>query len=812
MSTARLDLPVSGMHCAGCASRIEHTLQDLQGVADAHVNFATEKGTVHYDPDAFTLSQLTQKIEEIGFQVPLERLTIPVAGMRCASCAAGIERALHRVEGVVEAQVNFATEQAMVAYMPSQVDTATLKQAIRNAGYEPRESDDEIVTDRAADAKAAEFRMLRTKLIVSVILSLPIFTGSMLSSMAWVPSWLQNPYVLLLLATPVQFWVGWMFYQGFWASLKHKTADMNTLIAIGTSAAYGYSAAATCLPGVFERLGLGSHVYFDTSVMIITLILLGRLLEARARGQTSAAIRKLMRLRPKTARVIRQDTEVDIPIDDVQVGEQIRVRPGEQVPVDGTILTGHATLDESMLTGESLPIDKAPGDDVCGATLNTTGSFTMLATRVGKDTILAHIIRLVEEAQGSKAPIQRLADVVASIFVPTVLGIAVITFLVWALFGPPPALTFALLNFVAVLIIACPCALGLATPTAIMVGTGKGAEYGVLFRHSASLETAHKLQAIVLDKTRTLTRGQPAVTDIISHNGYTESDVLRLAAAAERGSEHPLGQALLDAATTRELVLEEAQAFHVIPGQGIRATVGSHAVWVGNAVLMQSQQFPLGKLAEAVEQLADTGKTPIFVAVDRQTAGLIAVADTLKPHAKEAVTALRELGLEVLMLTGDHQRTADAIGRQLGINRVLAEVLPQDKAQQVQRLQATGQRVAMVGDGINDAPALAQADVGIAIGTGADIAMETADCTLITGDVRGVVTAIHLSRRTMRTIKQNLFWAFIYNTLGLPIAAGILYPLFGILLNPAFAAAAMAMSSVSVLTNSLHLRRFRPGF
>ena len=811
MSTARLDLPVRGMHCAGCASRIEHTLQDLQGVEDAHVNFATEKATVHYDPDAFTLSQLTQKIEAIGFQVPLERLTIPVAGMHCASCAAGIERALHRIEGVVEAQVNFATEQAMVAYLPTQVEAATLKQAIRNAGYEPRESDEERVTDRASDAKATEFRTLRTKLIVSAILSLPVFTGSMLSSLAWVPAWLQNPYLLLLLATPVQFWVGWMFYQGFWASLKHKTADMNTLIAIATSAAYGYSAAATFLPGLFERLGLGSHVYFDTSVIIITLILLGRLLEARARGQTSAAIRKLMRLRPKTARVIRQDTEVDIPIDDVQVGEQIRVRPGEQVPVDGTIMIGHATLDESMLTGESLPVDKAPGDEVCGATLNTTGSFTMQATRVGKDTMLAHIIRLVEAAQGSKAPIQRLADVVASIFVPTVLGIAVLTFLVWALVGPPPALTFALLNFVAVLIIACPCALGLATPTAIMVGTGKGAEFGVLFKNSASLETAHQLQAIVLDKTGTLTQGKPVVTDIVSHNGYTESDVLRLA-AAERGSEHPLGQALLDAAMTRELVLEEAQDFHVIPGQGIRAIVGSHAVWVGNAVLMQSQPFPLGKLAEEVERLADAGKTPIFVAVDRQTAGLIAVADTLKPHAKEAVTALRELGLEVLMLTGDHRRTAEAIGRQLGIDRVLAEVLPQDKARQVQQLQATGQRVAMVGDGINDAPALAQADVGIAIGTGADIAMETADCTLITGDVRGVVTAIHLSRRTMRTIKQNLFWAFIYNTLGLPIAAGVLYPMLGILLNPAFAAAAMAMSSVSVLTNSLRLRRFRPWF
>jgi len=668
----------------------------------------------------------------------------------------------------------------------------------------------EIGRDREREARAVDIRTLTRKFMVSLVLSATIFLGSMGTFLSWIPSGLHNPYVLLILATPVQFWVGWQFYQGFWAPLKHKTADMNTLIAIGTSAAYLYSVAVTFMPGVFTRLGMGTHVYYDTAVIIITLIILGRLLEARARGQTSDAIRKLMGLRAKTARVLRHGKEEDIPVEAVEIGDQVLVRPGEKVPVDGTMVDGYSTLDESMLTGESIPVDKMAGDEVFGATLNKTGSFTFRATRVGKETMLAQIIRLVEEAQGSKAPIQRLADYVASIFVPAVLGIALLTFMVWALLGPPPALTFALLNLVAVLIIACPCALGLATPTAIMVGTGKGAEHGVLFKNAASLETMHKLHAIILDKTGTLTQGKPAVTDVIAHDGFEEDQLLRLAASAERGSEHPLGEAIVEAARSHTVSLEDASDFAAVPGHGIRAKVEQQDVLIGNHKLMQDEGVPFGKLDEMAERLAAAGKTPMFVAINGRGAGIIAVADTLKPDAKAAIEALHGLGIDVMMLTGDNRRTAAAIGQQLGIDHVLAEVLPQAKAQQVKQLQAEGKRVAMVGDGINDAPALAQADVGIAIGTGTDVAMEAADITLITGDVYGVVTAMQLSRRTMRTIKQNLFWAFIYNTLGIPVAAGVLYPFIGVLLNPVFAAAAMAMSSVSVVSNSLRLRRFRP--
>jgi Cu+-exporting ATPase len=809
METQRLDLPIGGMHCAGCTARVEKALQRLPGVQAAQVNLATAKATLHYDATTLSLGEIAKEVEAIGYQVPLQRLTIPVGGMHCAGCVANIERALRGVTGVVEAHVNLGTAKATVASLP-QVEATALRQAIKAAGYEPLELPVEGEVDHERAARAAEIRTLTRKFMVSVVLSLPIFFGSMGLWFPWVPTWLQHPRVLLVLTTPVQFWVGWQFYQGFWSALTHKTADMNTLIAIGTSAAYFSSLAVTCFPGLFTRLGMGSHVYYDTAAIIITLLILGRLLEARARGQTSDAIRKLMGLRAKTARVLRHGTATDVPVEAVDIGDLVLVRPGEKLPVDGAIVEGHSTLDESMLTGESLPVDKGPGADVFGATLNKTGSFTMRATRVGKETMLAQIIRLVEEAQGSKAPIQRLADYVASIFVPTVLGVALLTFIVWALFGPQPALTFALLNVVAVLIIACPCALGLATPTAIMVGTGKGAEYGVLFKNAASLETAHKLQAIILDKTGTLTQGKPAVTDVVTQNGFTEAQVLRLAAAAERRSEHPLGAAVVEAAQAHHLSLEDCSDFAALPGHGVKAMVGQYAILVGNHKLMQDEAIAFDKLDDMAAQLASAGKTPMFVAVDGRGAGVIAVADTLKPHAKAAVEALQGLGLEVLMLTGDNQRTAAAIGRQLGIHRVLADVLPQEKAQQVKQLQAEGKLVAMVGDGINDAPALAQADVGMAIGTGTDVAMEAADVTLITGDVRGVVTAMQLSRRTLRTIKQNLFWAFIYNILGIPVAAGLLYPVLGVLLNPVLAAAAMAMSSVSVVSNSLRLRRFRP--
>ncbi len=810
METQRLDLPVQGMSCAGCAARIEKTLQGLPGIEAAQVNFATEKATLHVDPTALTVGHITQAVEAIGYRVSRQDLTIPIGGMRCAACAARIEQALNAVEGVVEAHVNMGTETAAVSYVPGLADVAALLQAIAAAGYEPREIEAEDGADRERETRAAEIRLLTRKFWLSLGLSIPIVLGSMGMFAPWTPFGLHHPFLLLLLATPVQFWVGWPFYQGCWSALKHRTADMNTLIALGTSAAYGYSVAVTLMPTMVTRLGMSTHVYYDTAVMIITLIILGRLLEARARGQASEAIRALMDLRAKTARVLRRGEEEDIPVEAVQVGDLVRVRPGEKIPVDGVIVDGYSTLDESMLTGESLPVDKTAGDEVMGATLNKTGSFTLRASRVGQATMLAQIIKLVQEAQGSRAPIQRLADDVASIFVPTVLGLSALTFLAWAWFGPQPALTFALLNFVAVLIIACPCALGLATPTAIMVGTGKGAAHGVLFKNSASLETAHQLQAIVLDKTGTLTQGRPAVTDIVPHDGVSEMEVLRLAASAESGSEHPLGEAVVEAGRARRLELEDARDFAAVPGHGIRATIGTQAVRIGNRKLMQDEEIALGKLSEAADHLAQAGKTPMFVAVNGRGAGVIAVADTLKPHAKAAVAALRDLGLDVLMMTGDTQRTAEAMAQQLGIDQVLAEVLPQAKAHQVKQLQAEGKCVAMVGDGINDAPALAQADIGIAIGTGTDVAMEAADVTLITGDARGVVTAIQLSRRTMRTIKQNLFWAFIYNILGIPLAAGVLYPFLGVLLSPTFAAAAMAMSSVCVVSNSLRLRRFRP--
>jgi P-type Cu+ transporter len=809
----RVDLPISGMSCASCALRIEKGLSDAEGVSKATVNFAAERATVLFSPDRTDLSRLIDRVKDLGYEARTEKILLPVQGMTCASCVNRVEKALKSLKGVVKVNVNFATQRASVEYLPGEVTIRDLKRTVQDAGYDVLEVKEEDIVEKERLAREAELSSLKWKLIVGVILLVPIL--ALMYGASLIEKWFGLPrqanfFIQLVLATPVQFWAGRQFYVGFWKAAKHKTSDMNTLIAVGTSAAYLYSVIATFFPHLFMARGLMLDVYFDTSAAIIVLILLGRFLEARAKGRTSEAIKKLIGLQPKTARVIRDGTEVDIPVADVVAGEIIMVRPGEKIPVDGIVKEGTSSIDESTVTGESLPVEKSAGDTVIGATINKTGTFRFEATKVGKDTALAQIIRLVQEAQGSKPPIARLVDVIASYFVPVVIALAVLTFIIWSLFGPAPAFTYAFLNFVAVLIIACPCALGLATPTSIMVGTGKGAENGILIRGAEALETAHQLNTIVLDKTGTLTRGEPSVTDIVEEGSFSRSEILTLAGSAERGSEHPLGEAIVKEATSEGMSLLEPKDFHAIAGQGIEATIDSRRILLGNLRLMEERKIRLNGMVEKAERLSIEGKTPMFLAVEGRGAGIIAVADTLKENSKEAVEAFHRMGLEVVMLTGDNQRTAKAIAKHIGIDRVLAEVLPETKAEEIRKLQGEGKKVGMVGDGINDAPALAQANVGIAIGTGTDVAMESSDITLIGGDLRGIVTAIALSRATIRNIKQNLFWAFAYNIILIPVAAGILFPFFGILLNPIFAAAAMACSSVTVVSNALRLRRFTP--
>ncbi len=808
-----LSLPIEGMSCASCVRRVERALSKVPGVRSASVNLANERAAVAIDPGQARLEDLIKAVEQAGYTVGTAEMTLSIEGMTCASCVRRVERALLRLPGVLSATVNLATEKATVRYVPGTVALEDFRRAVERAGYRIREEQTAPTGLPAVGAQderqRVEERTLRLKLLFSLAAS-ALILGVMFSPWKLPLSMAQENLLLFVLATPVQFWAGWQFYRGAWAAARHFTSNMNTLVALGTSAAYLYSVVATLFPDVFHHAGLTPATYYDTSSIIIALILLGRYLEARAKGQTSAAIKRLLGLAPKTARVLRDGTEVDVPVAELQVGDLIRVRPGEKVPVDGIIVEGRSTLDESMLTGESMPVEKGPGDEVIGGTLNRSGSFTFRATKVGADTALAQIIRLVEEAQGSKAPIQRLADVISSYFVPGVLALAALTFVAWLLLGPEPRLTYALQATISVLIIACPCAMGLATPTAIMVGTGKGAEYGVLIRGGEALELAHKVTAIILDKTGTLTRGKPAVTDVLPVNGRSEQELLRLAAAAELGSEHPLGEAIVARARELGLLLVEAQEFEAIAGRGVHARVEGREVLLGNAALLEQRGISLDGLLPQAEVLAAAGKTPMFVGVDGRPAGIIAVADTLKPESAEAVSQLHALGLEVWLLTGDNRRTAEAIARQLGIRYVMAEVRPEQKAEKVKELRAQGKVVAMVGDGVNDAPALAQADLGIAIGTGTDVAIEASDITLVGGDVRGVVTAIALSRRTISTIRQNLFWAFAYNVVLIPVAMGVLYPIFGALLNPVLAAAAMAMSSVSVVTNSLRLRSFRP--
>ena len=809
----RIDLPITGMSCASCAAKVEKGLNNVEGVTKATVNFAAEKATVFFHPAQTDLSHLIDRVKDLGYGARVEKVVLPIQGMTCASCVSKVEKALSSVKGVVQAGVNFATERALVEYIPEEVSIRDFKKVVEEAGYQVLEVKEEDIVEKERLAREAELSRLKKKFIIGAVLLAPILL--LMYGASLFEKWIglsreTNFFIQFLLATPVEFWVGWQFYVGFWKAAKHKTNDMNTLIAVGTSAAYLYSLIVTFVPHLIMVKGLMMDVYFDTSAAIIVLILLGRFLEARAKGKTSEAIKKLIGLQPKTARVIRNGNEVDIPVEEVTLGDIVVVRPGEKIPVDGIVKEGYSSVDESMVTGESLPVEKKVGDMAIGATINKTGTFKFEATKVGKDTVLAQIVRLVQEAQGSKPPIARMVDVIASYFVPVVISIAIITFIVWYFFGPHPALTYAFLNFVAVLIIACPCALGLATPTSIMVGTGKGAENGILIRGAEALETAHQLDTIVFDKTGTLTKGEPSVTDIIGSEKFTKREILTLAASAEKGSEHPLGEAIINKAEEEGLGLLESKNFQAIAGHGIEATIDSKRILLGNLRLMEERKVILNGLSDRAELLSKEGKTPMFLAVEGKVAGIIAVADILKENSKKAVEALHQMGLEVVMLTGDNERTAKAIASQIGIDRVLAEVLPEMKVEEVRRLQVEGKKVGMVGDGINDAPALAQADVGIAIGTGADVAMESSDITLIGGDLKGVVTAIALSKATVRNIKQNLFWAFAYNTILIPVAAGALFPFFGILLNPIFAAGAMAFSSVTVVSNALRLRRFKP--
>jgi Cu+-exporting ATPase len=810
----RIDIPVSGMSCASCAARIQEGLAVLDGVKSAAVNFAAERATVVYDSSKVAVDDFVRVIADLGYGIMSSKITLPIRGMSCAACVENVRRTLRGLEGVLSASVNIATERATIEYFPSQVGVREFKKAVKDAGYDVVEAakGEDIVAKEQRERELA-YRTLRKKVITGAMLVVPIFLLTQWDRLGLsnvFPLSRQLNYLLqLVIETPVQFWIGWQFYTGAVAAARHRTTNMNTLIAVGTSSAYLYSVAATFFPSVFQVKGYTASVYFDTAATIVVLILLGRLFEARAKGQTSEAIKKLIGMQAKTARVVKDGNETDIPVEDVEIGDMILVRPGEKVPVDGIIKEGYSSVDESMVTGESIPVEKSVGDSVIGATMNKTGSFKFEATKVGRDTMLAHIIEMVQNAQGSKPPIARLADLIASYFVPAVIGIASLTFLVWYLLGPAPAFTYAVLNFIAVLIIACPCSLGLATPTSIMVGTGKGAENGILIRSGEALELAHRITTIVFDKTGTLTKGRPEVTDVIAQ-GLSQDEVLSLAASAEKGSEHPLGEAIIRKAREDKLEVRDPEDFLAVPGRGIKTTICGKTVHLGNEKLMFDEGVDISALRDAALKLSEQGKTPMFVGMEWKAAGVVAVADTLKGESVNAVRVLHSLGIEVAMITGDNSRTGEAIARQAGIDRVLAEVLPEDKASEVKKLQAESKIVAMVGDGINDAPALAQADVGIAIGTGTDVAMEASDITLIGGDLRGVVNAIALSKATMRNIKQNLFWAFAYNVVLIPVAAGVLFPFFGILLNPMFAAAAMGFSSVTVVTNALRLKKFRP--
>lgn len=840
---------IIGMHCASCAGTIERVLEKTAGVHSASVNFASESALVEFDEKVVSKSNLAQAVDSVGYKLDIgaqakttettrdkntETISIKVLGMDSPHCAMVVEGALKKLPGVQNIDVDFSNQRAKVVFAPQALAVPDIFKVITDAGYKPIEEEGEAeeILDKEKVEREKQVRVMKRKLVVGGILSVFIFFGSFPKWFPFVPSLLNNYWTLFILTTPVQFWVGWQFYSGLKLLIKYRTADMNTLIAIGTLAAYFYSAAVAVFPGFFTKGGIAPKIYFDTSAIIIVLILLGKYFEILMKGRASKAIKKLIGLQPKTAKVIKDGKEVEIPISDVVVGDLIVVRPGEKIPVDGKITEGDSEIDESMVTGESMPVHKTAGSAVIGSTVNKFGTFTFLATKIGKDTVLSQIIKMVEKAQGSKAPIQRLADLVSSYFVPVVVVIAILTFIVWLLFGPVPAFSFALINFVAVLIIACPCALGLATPMAIMVSSGSAASKGILVKDAASLEIANKIDTVILDKTGTLTQGKPQLTDIIAFDNENQARVLNFAASLEQRSEHPLAQAILQYAASLDqksshpldkAIMDEAKKekielyklvdFKAISGKGLRGFLEIQSqrieAYLGNRALMAEIGLNVSTHEDKIKKLENDGKTAMILVVDKKIKGVLAVADVLKKESIKAIKTLKENHIDVWMLTGDNERTARAIADQVGIKNVMSEVLPDKKSEKVRELQNKGKIVAMVGDGINDAPALTQANVGIAMGEGTDIAMESANITLMRGDLMLIPETIKLSKRTMRVIKQNLFWAFFYNSAFIPVAAGVLYPFFGILLNPIFAAAAMAFSSLSVVLNSLRLKRVK---